>query len=161
MVVLGDTPALPPKFGPDQTELHEVPNIISWAVPADDTNTLRFSFVSVPIGESNPRRNDPMPAVVANLGGRTYEDQQRTPGDYEAQVSQRPIAVHSLEHLGVEDRGVTLMRREMRKAVRLVEDGQDPPGILQRPGKTVPTYGGDTILRVPPLLPRKRTGSSS
>ena len=150
MVVLGDTPAFPPKFGPGQTEIHEVPNIISWAVPVDNTNTLRFSFVSVPVGESNPRRNDPMPAVVANLGGRTYEDQQRTPGDYEAQVSQRPIAVHSLEHLGVEDRGVTLMRREMRKAVRLVEGGQDPPGILQHPGKTVPTYGGDTILRVPP-----------
>ena len=29
----------------------------------------------------------------------SYEASQRRPGDYEAQVSQRPIAIHGLEHL--------------------------------------------------------------
>ena len=65
-------------------------------------------------------------------------------------MSQRLIARHGLEHLGISDRGVTLYRREMRKAVRMVERGEDPPWILREPGKTVPTHAGDTMLKVPP-----------
>ena len=72
------------------------------------------------------------------------------PGDFEAQVSQRPIASHALEHLATSDLGVTLDRREMRKAIRGVENGEDPPGILRWPGKTIPTYGWDTIMLMPP-----------
>ena len=150
MVVLGETPAFPPDFEPGQTEIHEIPVRIFWSVPANDTMTLRFALIGTPIGESSRYTTDPFPATFSNRSGRTYEEQQRTPGDYEAQASQRPIARHGLEHLGVEDRGVTLYRREMRKAIRLVERGQDPPGILREPGKIIPTYGGDTVLRVPP-----------
>ena len=150
MVVLGETPAFPPDFEPGQTEIHEIPVRIFWSVPANDTMTLRFALIGTPIGKSSRYTTGPFPATFSNRSGRTYEEQQRTPGDYEAQASQRPIARHGLEHLGVEDRGVTLYRREMRKAIRLVERGQDPPGILREPGKIIPTYGGDTVLRVPP-----------
>ena len=149
-VVLGETPAFPPVFAPDQTEIHEVGSTISWAVPMNDTHTHRFVFARTPMGQSNTRLTNLSPASISNMGGRPYEDQQRTPGDYEALVSQRPIARHSLEHLGVEDRGVTMNRREMRKAIGMVAQGQDPPGMLQYSGKTIPTYGGDTILRAPP-----------
>ena len=65
-------------------------------------------------------------------------------------MSQRPIARHALEHLGMEDRGVTLYRREMRKAIRGIGRGEDPPGLLRWTGKPIPTYGGDTILNTPP-----------
>ena len=150
IIVLGETPAFPPKFGPGQTEIHEFPHQVSWAVPANDTKTLRFSFVRTPVGQPNPYNTDPFPAAFTGRGGRSYEDQQRTPGDYEAQVSQRDIARHSLEHLGVEDKGVTMYRRDMRKAIRMVEQGQDPPGIVQEPGKVIATYAGDTVLKVPP-----------
>ena len=151
MIVLTlETPPFPPNFGPGRDEVHATPTSINWAVPVDDTNTLELGFALTPIGEPNPFTTDPMPAVLSNWGGRTYEDQQRTPGDYEAQVSQRPIARHALEHLGVEDRGVTLYRRELRKAIRSVERGEAPPGILQRRGQIIPTRGGDTILKVPP-----------
>ena len=34
----------------------------------------------------------------------------------QAQVSQRSIAVHGLEHLGATDRGVTMFRRQLRRA---------------------------------------------
>ena len=149
VLVLGETPPFPPNFGPDRTEIHKIPTSIGWTVPVDDTNTLGFGFVLTPTGESNPWTTNPFPAIYSGRGGRTYEEQQRTPGDYEAQISQRPIARHALEHLGVEDRGVTLYRREMRKAIRLVEQGQDPPWVLREPGKTITTYGGDTVLRVP------------
>ena len=151
MATLGETLKFPPDFGPGQTEIHEVPNVITWAVPMNDTNTLRFSFISAPIDA--PRQSTELrhPAALAsNMAGRPYEEQQRMPGDYEAQVGQRAIARHALEHLGVEDRGVTMMRREMRKGIGLVERGQDPPGISRDPDKIIPTYGGDTVLRVPP-----------
>ena len=143
------TPSFPPNFAPDRVEIHEIPGSINWAVPVDDTNTLEFGFALTPIGESNPYAKNPTPASFSNRSGRSYEEQQRTPGDYEAQVGQRPIARHGLEHLGIEDRGVTLYRREMRKAVQLVERGQDPPWVLPEPGKIIPTYGGDTMLQVP------------
>ena len=115
----------------------------------DDTNTVTFGLTLTPTGGSNPWSAVPFPAISSIAGIRSYEEQQRTPGDMEAQLSQRPIARHALEHLGVEDRGVTLYRREMRKAIRLVEQGQDPPWVLREPGKTITTYGGDTVLRVP------------
>ena len=151
MVVLGETLGFPPKFGPGQTEIHEIPNVISWAVPADDTNTLRFSFLSAPVGEARQSTEFRHPgALASNMAGRPYEEQQRSPGDYEAQVGQRTIARHALEHLAVTDRGVTMMRREMRKAIGLVERGQDPPGLIREHGKTIPTYGGDTVLRMSP-----------
>ena len=150
MIALSETPAFPPHFGPDQAEIHEVPHLINWAVPVDDTNTIRFAFVRTAVGEPNAWLTEPFAAIASGRGGRSYEDQQRTPGDYEAQVSQRPIARHALEHLAVEDRGVTLYRREMRKAIRSVERGQNPPWVLREPGKIIPTYGGDTVLRVPP-----------
>ena len=149
ILVLGETPPFPPNFGPHRTEIHEVPNLINWAVPVDDTNTVTFGLTLTPTGGSNPWSAVPFPAISSIAGIRSYEEQQRTPGDMEAQVSQRPIARHALEHLGVEDRGVTLYRREMRKAIRLVEQGQDPPWVLREPGKTITTYGGDTVLRVP------------
>ena len=123
---------------------------MEWAVPANDTHTLRFTMVRVPVGGTNLRKTDPAPASVSQTGNRPYEDRQRTPGDFEALVSQRPIARHALEHLGMEDRGVTLYRREMRKAIRGIGRGEDPPGPLRWTGKPIPTYGGDTILNTPP-----------
>ena len=150
LAILSDTPAFPPNFEDNQTEVHEVPNLMSWAVPINDIDTLGFSFVKVPVGGVNPRRDVPMPAVVAMRGERTYEDRQRNPGDYEAQVSQRLIARHTLEHLGASDRGVTLYRRELRKAIQMVERGDDPPWVLREPGKIIPTHAGDTIIRRPP-----------
>ena len=150
MIVLSETPAFPPQFPPGQMEVHEVPYIITWSVPENDTSTLRFGYVRTPVGEANAYFTTPFPAAYSGRGGRTYEDQQRTPGDYEAQVSQRPIARHALEHLGVSDRGITLYRREMRKAIAAVGRGEDPQGIVREPGKVIPTYGGDTIMLLPP-----------
>ena len=149
IVVLVEVLEFPPRFEPGQTEIHEVANVIVWGVPVDDTNSLRFIFTRTPVGESNFRMTNPSPAAFVNLGGRTYEEQQRTPGDYEAQVGQRPIARHAMEHLGAGDRGVTMMRTGLRRAIRMVERGQEPPGISHRRGKITPTYGGDTIIKVP------------
>ena len=71
---------------------------------------------------------------------RPYEERQRQPGDYEAQVSQRPIAVHALEHRATSDRGVAWLRkaaeagdaRAMFNLGALMQDNAMEPGDLAK-----------------------------
>jgi hypothetical protein len=67
------------------------------------------------------------------LAADSYEAGQRQPGDYEAQVSQRPIATHGLEHIGATDRGVMMFRNQTRRGIRAVQAGHDPIGLCRAP----------------------------
>ena len=98
--------------------------LIGWWVPVDDQNTLGFHIEVV-----NPER--PMFQPTGAIPDRPYEETQRTPDDKEAQVSQRPIAVHALEHLATSDRGVVMFRRLLREAIKAIEKGEDPPGTYR------------------------------
>jgi hypothetical protein len=121
-----------------------------WAVPIDDTHTLNLDVRHVP--EDMPPEEERRLLEMADFGqtaGRPYAERQRVPGDYDAQVSQRPIAVHALEHLASTDRGVILMRRLLRRAVAAVARGEDPPGAGPGADAVVRTYAQDTVLRVP------------
>ena len=80
----------------------------------------------------------------------SYEAGQRQPGDYEAQVSQRPIAIHGLEHIGATDRGVMMFRNQTRRGIRAVQAGRDPGGLCRDAGVVIPTYCNDTVVRMPP-----------
>jgi hypothetical protein len=121
-----------------------------WLVPIDDTNTMFIELRHLSETEENPSwwvdRNQMMPGQIAMA---SYEEGQRHPGDYEAQVSQRPIAVHGLEHLGATDRGVTMFRNQIRRGIRAVKAGEDPKGVFhdERP---IPTYCNNTVVRMPP-----------
>jgi hypothetical protein len=88
--------------------------------------------------------------LPGQLAAESYEESQRRPGDYEAQVSQRPIAIHGLEHLGATDRGVTMFRNQIRRGIRAVRAGDEPPGLCHKAGAVIPTYCNDTIVQVPP-----------
>jgi hypothetical protein len=81
-----------------------------------------------------------------------YEEAQRFPGDWEAQASQRPIAVHALEHLGTTDGGVALIRRALRDALRgkapRAWPDPSPDGVVE--GKPVNLYTEDTVMKIPP-----------
>jgi nitrite reductase/ring-hydroxylating ferredoxin subunit len=124
------------------------PVVIRWAVPVDDTHTLNFELAQV----------DPAwgltPEQIARPGfgqsaDRPYEERQRQPGDYDAQSSQRPIAVHDLEHLASTDRGVIMLRRILRDGIRAVQAGETPRGAALKPGETITTYCQDTVIREP------------
>ena len=81
---------------------------------------------------------------------RTYEDTQRDPDDLEAQVSQRPIAVHALERKGTTDRGVIMCRKLLRRALRELVAGRDPQGIIRDPARRViEVVSGNTVLAAP------------
>jgi hypothetical protein len=88
--------------------------------------------------------------LPGQLAAESYEESQRHPGDYEAQVSQRPIAIHGLEHLSATDRGVTMFRNQIRRGIRAVRAGDEPPGLCHKAGAVIRTYCNDTIVRVPP-----------
>ena len=90
---------------------------------------------------------------MAQLAGtaRPYEDRQRFPADYDAQVGQRNIAVHDLEHLATTDRGVIMMRRMIRDGIQAMDRGDDPGGVFREPiTEPIPTYGYETSAKVPP-----------
>jgi hypothetical protein len=88
--------------------------------------------------------------LLGQLAADSYEESQRHPADYEAQVSQRPIAIHGLEHLGATDRGVSMFRNQIRRGIRAVVAGHDPAGLCRDAGGVIPTYCNDTIVHVPP-----------
>lgn len=122
-----------------------------WAVPIDDTHTLNLSFVRIPEGVELPEAEYiELTDGIFQTGDRPYAERQRQPGDYEAMVSQRPIAVHALEHLATTDRGVIMFRRMLRDGIRAVRAGKDPKGLVRKVDGPVPTWSQETVLRIPP-----------
>jgi hypothetical protein len=129
------------------------PMMSRWIVPLDDTNTMLIEFRHVSETEGIVTPDwwaDRSIMLPGQLGAETYEEGQRRPGDFEAQVSQRPVAVHGLEHLGATDRGITLFRNQIRRGIRAVKAGADPVGLFRDGGAVIPTYCNDTVVRVPP-----------
>jgi len=129
------------------------PMLSRWVVPQDDTNTMFIELHHVGEAEGvTPAwwgdRTNMIPG--GQLPADSYEAGQRQPGDYEAQVSQRPIAIHGLEHIGAIDRGVMMFRNQTRRGIRAVQAEHDPTGLCRDAGAIIPTYCNDTVLRLPP-----------
>ncbi|MBT6119107.1 MAG: Rieske 2Fe-2S domain-containing protein [Rhodospirillaceae bacterium] len=143
------TPVFPARYPNGADEVVYLPWVTRWRVPIDDENTAEFALVRLKPGEENIYITDPGPVVRTNYGGRPYEEMQRYPGDYEAQISQRPIARHGTEHLTTSDRGVMLMRETVRQGIRAVAAGDDPRGLARETEGRMATYGSDVVFRLP------------
>lgn len=127
---------------------------ISWCVPVDNEHIYGISIVAWPLedGESSADWKPGIDTLTdirpGNLRNRPYEDKQRRPDDMEAQESQRPIAVHALENLAHSDRGIVLLRRALRKAVRDVQAGKDPQNVVRDPAvnRAIETHAWTSVL---------------
>jgi hypothetical protein len=94
-----------------------------------------------------------MPPIPANHRAReNYKQAQYAPGDYEAIISQRPIAIHALEHPTKFDLGLYTFRRLLRDALR----GTNPPATaggfadwLRALGGAPNSYCSGHVLEVP------------
>jgi nitrite reductase/ring-hydroxylating ferredoxin subunit len=125
-----------------------------WIVPIDDTHCWTIGLRHVnsvmdPHGDSNLSliglgKVD----LPGQTGDRSYEERQRNPGDWDAQVSQGPIAVHGNEYLGTTDRGIILLRRRLRANIRALAQGLKPAPEFG--ASATPTYIHEIVLRVPP-----------
>ena len=127
------------------------PMMSRWLVPQDDTHTMfiELRHVSEEAGETPDWWADRDIMLAGQMNAGSYEEGQRHPGDYEAQVSQRPIAVHGLEHLSETDRGVSMFRNQIRRGIRAVKAGKDPEGPIGANG-VVATYCNNTVIHMPP-----------
>jgi len=80
---------------------------------------------------------------------RPYEERQRHPADVAEVEGMGPITAHARENLLPCDRGVSLFRRKVRRLVRDLADGKRPPQPSELATGAIPTYGCDTVLRLP------------
>ncbi len=127
-----------------------------WITPIDDTNTMVIAWRHFRDGD-DPRgltNREEVGFGKTDFYGqgpdRSYEQRQRDPGDYDAWVSQGPRNIHARENLCFTDRGVAKVRRKLRAAIRSVQEGNPAPQPALIYDGVIPTYGGDTMLRIPP-----------
>ena len=128
----------------DRISTWMAPNIMSVpsvVLAAGPSNGLGFS---VPVDDTHSRilmcgkMNQDMMEMMRGTGfsqmkrwsEMTVEERQDMPGDYEAQVGQGPISLHSEEHLATSDRGIAMQRRMLERDIRKVMDGGDPTGVI-------------------------------
>jgi phenylpropionate dioxygenase-like ring-hydroxylating dioxygenase large terminal subunit len=120
-------------------------NNMSWAQPIDDTHTRVFAMV-------RKRSDEQAQGLPVYAGDRSWfelsdEEHQRYPGDYEAQVGQGAITLHSDERLSSTDRGVSMVRRLFKQQVQVVADGGDPAGVsFDESNAVVEVLAGNYIL---------------
>src|SRR5580704_16858871 len=133
------------------------PQATTWAVPLDDTHTMQIGYYRAPEGKDMRRGTG-----FGQDGNRSYEERQRVPGDYDAQVSiHGGVSRHGLEHLATTDRGIIMMRNMIRQGIRTVKAGEELGSPMLCNGGAVPTYSHDRVvpgipLAVTPEADRKR-----
>ena len=118
------------------------PMATTWAVPLDDTHTMQIGYYRAPENREVRRGNG-----FGQDASRPYEERQRVPGDYEAQISiHGGVARHGLEHLASTDRGIIMMRNMIRRGIRAAKSGKALKSPMLANGKAVPTYSHDRIV---------------
>ena len=128
--------------------------ITKWTVPVDDTTTkiTAWRHFGKAIDPDNQGRRELVGKDTVDFLGQTadrpYEERQRIPSDYEAQVGQGLVAVHGTENLGHTDRGVAILRKNLRAGIERVRNGE-PPARPPQNGEEVPSYCSDTIIPMP------------
>jgi phenylpropionate dioxygenase-like ring-hydroxylating dioxygenase large terminal subunit len=100
---------------------------IGWVLPIDDT-----SFRIYVAGRVKAKGD--IARMRSKFNGKNWWDMseaehQSHPGDYEAQVGQGAITIHSEEHFAQSDRGIVIMRRMLREQLDRMAQGHDPIGV--------------------------------
>jgi phenylpropionate dioxygenase-like ring-hydroxylating dioxygenase large terminal subunit len=131
-----------------QEKVMSRPYMTIWAVPVDDTTTINTGFMYIPNDmEVDEKRMHKLVESFGQTGDRSYEERQRQPGDYDAQTTQRAIAVHAMERLTTTDRGIIMLRKMIREGIRAVAAGADPHGVSMADTGPIRTYSQDTVIR--------------
>ena len=118
---------------------------IGWVLPIDDT-----SFRIYVAGRS--RQKGDLGKKRSKFSGKywwdmTEEEHQREPGDYEAQVGQGPITVHSEEHFAQSDRGIVMIRRMLQDQLDALRAGRDPLGVTFDPDAAPVVFEAGNYIR--------------
>ena len=137
----------------DREKVFQRSALLRWMLPVDDTQTLtigwRFYRPELdPAGLGDPASvGKGKIDFMGQTAERSYAERQRQPGDYEVQVSQRPIAVHALENLASSDRGVSMLRRLIRQGIRRLAEETAPRELRAGRDGCVPSFCQDTVWK--------------
>jgi hypothetical protein len=74
-------------------------------------------------------------------------EHQQFPGDYEAQVGQGPVTLHSEEHFGQSDRGIVMIRRMLSDQIQAIAAGRDPIGVSFDPAAPPVEFEAGNFIR--------------
>jgi nitrite reductase/ring-hydroxylating ferredoxin subunit len=118
---------------------------IGWVLPIDD-RSFRI-YVAGRVREAGE-----LSRMRSRFGGRfwwdlTEPEHRAMPGDYEAQVGQGPVTLHSEEHLASSDQGVAMLRRLLRRQMRAVAEGRDPACVCFDPDAPPIIFEAGNALR--------------
>lgn len=108
-----------------------------WRVPIDDENTLSVSwfYERVP-SDFEPYVQDEIPTwygpVTDPQTGRWISTHVMNQ-DFIAWVGQGRIADRTKEKLGMSDRGILMLRRQLHDDLAAIEKGEDPKGVIRDP----------------------------
>ena len=144
---------------------------VNWHVPIDDTHHWRYMVrfsrkapmedKSRWMGRSTEVTDDYR--MVRNPSNRYLQDRASMDKafiglgpnflvhDAYATQGEGPIQDRTTEHLGQTDKGIIAARRMLLRAIREVQEGQDPPGVFRDERTGV---GADLVARSDALLPR-------
>ena len=100
---------------------------IGWTLPIDDTSFRIYVAGRV-------KQSGDIGRMRSKFSGKfwwdmTEPEHQKFPGDYEAQVGQGPVTLHSEEHFGQSDRGILMIRRMLGDQLEAMAAGRDPIGV--------------------------------
>jgi hypothetical protein len=77
----------------------------------------------------------------------TEPEHQQFPGDYEAQVGQGDVTIHSEEHFGQSDRGILMIRRMLAEQLEALAAGHDPVGVSFDPKAAPVEFEAGNFIR--------------
>jgi nitrite reductase/ring-hydroxylating ferredoxin subunit len=120
---------------------------VGWVVPVDDTHHRRFHSMKVPKDLKGRPRQMYEEKRAKPWIQMTEEERRAAPSDWEAQMGQGPITLHSEEHLATSDRGIVMLRRLLKREIKLVQEGGDPIGVTFDPDKALFCTGGGNFFR--------------
>jgi hypothetical protein len=141
---------------PDREKFFPRVGISKWTVPTEDASCKiigwRHFNDTLDLGGKGDRSKVGLNRIdfLGQTGTeRSYEEGQRLPGDYEAQIGQGSITIHAGETLGKTDAGVAMLRRMVRRGIRAVQEGKALPSLPKNADGLIPTMAGDVIIRHP------------
>jgi len=85
---------------------------------------------------------------AGEIMNRPWKERQQRPGDAEAVEGMGSITTHKGEHLMPTDYGIMIYRRRIRKLIKSLKEGKEPPQPQLKKGDIIKTNGQDTVLRM-------------
>lgn len=119
---------------------------IGWLVPVDDRSHRFFHATRVAKDHKGVPLNT-APVFTKPWAKMSEDEHYFEPGDWEAQLGQGRITLHSEEHLTTSDKGVVMLRRFLRRQIAIVREGGDPVGVTRDPSKALQRVGAGNFYR--------------